>query len=126
MDETKTRRDQLEEQAEQFHNKNPYVWRLFCRFTFEAIKRGFKAYSARPIFERIRWEVDTADDKGRSTFKINNNHLPYYTRWFMMKYPEFDGFFRTRRLISDDRPASNSPELTPDDFPYTDWRNDYQ
>jgi hypothetical protein len=126
MDEIKTRRDQLEEQAADFHKRNPEVWTLFCRFTFEAIKRGFRSYSGQAIFERIRWETDTADDEGRSTFKINNNHMPFYSRWFMMIYPEYDGFFRVRRLTSDDSPAINLPELTPDDFPYTDWRNDYR
>ena len=126
MDEIKTRREQLEEQAKQCHIENPFIWRLFVKFTHEMIDRGFSHYSAHAIFERIRWETDQADAEGRPTFKINNNHRSFYARWFMMKYPQHDGFFRTRRLTSDDKPATDMPELTPDDYPYTDWRHDYQ
>ena len=120
----KTRRHELEEQAWSFHKKHPEVWNYFCKFTREAISRGFRNYSAYAIFERIRWEKDVADADGQSTFKVNNNYRPFYARWFMMTHPEHDGFFRVRKLTSEDRPANNLPELTPDDFPYTDWRDD--
>jgi hypothetical protein len=30
-------------------------------------------------------------------YKINDHYSAYYARLFMRDYPEYDGFFRTRR-----------------------------
>ena len=48
------------------------------------------------MLQRIRWhtQVETND----LSFKINNNHAPYYARHFMEQNPEHKGFFRTRRV----------------------------
>lgn len=77
-----------------WHKENPHVWDLFQRFTFEAINAGYDHYSTNSVIERIRWhsEIETRGDK----FKINNNHAPYYARYFHHMYPQHDGFFRTR------------------------------
>jgi len=115
---TKTRKDELEESALEFHRRNPKVWALFIDFTQQMTDRGFRNYSAYAIFERIRWETDEADDEGRSTFKVNNNHRPYYARWYMQAFPEHRGFFRLRELTSETETPKNLPELTPKDFPY--------
>lgn len=79
-----------------YHQENPHVWKLFEKFTFQAIRAGFKNYSVNAIIERIRWhsEVETKGD----IFKINNNHRPYYARYFHHKYPQYEGFFRTRSI----------------------------
>jgi hypothetical protein len=114
-----TRKEEMREQAEKFHRENPEVWKLFCRFTFQLIARGFKHYSAQHgVFSRIRWETDQADVDGKSMFKINNNHSAFYARWFMESYPEHDGFYRTRAQTSGDEAPTNLPPLTPSDFPY--------
>ena len=112
----KTRADQIEALAKEYHHQNPLVWTHFRRFTRQAIHKGFQHYSTNTIFARIRWETDEADEFGKSTFKINNTYAPYYARWFMIKYPEHDGFFRTRRLISEDDEPTGLPELTPEDY----------
>ena len=117
---TKTRKDEIEDSAKEFHQDHPQVWRLFVKFTREMVARGFNNYSAYAIFERIRWETDAADEDGRSTFKLNNNHRPYYARWYMNKFPEHRGFFRIRTMTSEKTPARDLPELTPKDFPYVD------
>lgn len=78
-----------------FHTENPYVYDLFKRFAFEAIKAGRTRLAARLIGERIRWEcsvvVSSADE-----FKLNNNHLPYYARLFAEDHPEYSSFFEFR------------------------------
>ena len=79
-----------------FHRQNPDVYDLFCKFTFEAINAGFKNFGAQSVIERLRWE--TAIVKGNDGFKINNNHAPYYARLFMMDYPQYNGFFRIKKL----------------------------
>lgn len=78
----------------EFHKQNPQVWKLFERFALQAVRSGRLNYSARTIMERVRWhsEVITRGD----TFKINNNHVPFYARLFMQTYPQHDGFFHTR------------------------------
>jgi len=113
-----TRADELEEAAKKFHLSNPNVWALYVRFTREMSERGFSNYSANAIFERIRWETDTVGEDGKSTFKVNNNHRPYYARWYMNRFPEHKGFFRIRKLSSAEEIARSLPELTPKDFPY--------
>ncbi len=107
-----TRHDELEKQALEFHCKYPEVWDQFVEFTFNRINKGFKHYSVYSIMERIRWEMAEGGD-GETEFKINNNHSPFYSRWFMTEYPEHLGFFRTRVQKS----QFNNPtglEATPD------------
>lgn len=113
----KTRYEEIEEAAVKFHRENPKVWECFVRFTFEVIHRGFRHYSAKGVFERIRWETDEADVDGKSTFKLNNNYSAFFARWFMDTYPEHDGFFRLRAMPSELQLAKNLPELGPQDFP---------
>jgi len=114
-----SRYDEMYKQVAEFHKEHPEVWDLFKKFTFEKIKQGFKNYGARNIIERIRWETDKPNEQGVGTFKINNNYHPFYARRFMRKFPEHEGFFRTREQISKKQPATNLPELGPDDHPYT-------
>jgi hypothetical protein len=89
----------LKKKFREFHDNNPRVWELLQRFTFEVINNGFKNYSVKAVFERIRWhtDVETSDPE----FKLSNNHTAYYSRMFMDKYPEHEGFFRTHTLSGD-------------------------
>ena len=79
---------------------NPDFWRLFERFTFDMIRRGFQHYSARAVFDRVRWETATPLDDG-SGFKIGNDWSPWYARKFHLLHPAHDGFFRTRIAEAD-------------------------
>ena len=108
-----TRAEEMDAQAEAFHKANPEVARLFMHFTKQMISRGFKNYSSMSIIQRIRWETDQADVEGQSSFKINNNYAPWYARRFMEAFPEYEGFFRTRKRTSENKKATNLPELTP-------------
>ena len=108
----KTREDELREQVNSYHRQHPEVWDLFCAFTREVIRAGHKNYSAKAIFERIRWERDIGGKTG-DAFKLNNNYRAFYARRFMKKYPLHDGFFRTRKQTSETREATYMPEITP-------------
>ena len=111
------RHDEMKRSFETFHKDNPWFWALFVKYTGELIGRGFKHYSAQHgIFSRIRWEVDTADKKGRSTFKVNNNHSPFYVRLFNETYPGYADFFRIRKQTSHDNIGDGFPELGPEYF----------
>jgi len=112
-----TRQDQIEEEATAFITKHPKAWILFVGFSLEAIKAGFKTYSGKAVIERMRWEM-SFNSESPEEFKINNNFCPYFARWFMAQYPEHEGFFRVRKLISTDKEPYTMPELRPIDFPY--------
>jgi hypothetical protein len=78
-----------------YHKENPEIYKQFKNFTFEAIEKGFKNYSANGIFEAIRWQTKTS---GNDTFKVNNIYRPDYARLFEKDFPEYEGFFRKRKL----------------------------
>lgn len=78
-----------------FHRANPEVYRLFVKYARQALEAGYRHYSARQIMERVRWQAEIKT-KGDS-FKINNNHIPYYAKMLMESLPEFKGFFQTRQ-----------------------------
>ena len=99
----KTRTDQLLDAFENFHEENPVVWDLFQQFALAAIERGSKHYSSNAIFERIRWHIEIETEG--SNVKLNNNFRAYYARMFHLAKPQYDGFFRNRRLVSDDKAA---------------------
>jgi hypothetical protein len=114
-----TRYDEMLAQFKEFDRQNPEVWELFVRFTRQTIQKGFRNYSAQLIIERLRWHTDKPDERGQSTFKINNNFNTFYARKFMAFYPQHEGFFRLRVQKSKMESASGLPPLTPADFPYT-------
>ncbi len=84
----------LEQAFETWFADNPAVWRLFVRFTFEAIAAGHKHYSADAIVHRIRWHtsVETRGDE----FMVNNNHVALLARRFAEQYAQHAEFFRMR------------------------------
>ena len=104
-----SREDEMHEQARKFFKRNPAVWTLFERFTLEKINRGFKHYSVRGIWHRIRWETPAGDD-GVERFKLGDHHARFYGSFFMRKYPQHEGFFRTRDSGVDDKPDTNKGE----------------
>ena len=108
-----SRKEEMREQVKLFHENHPDVWYLFVKFTKEKIDQGFNNYSVNAIFERIRWEKDTGGD-GVVSFKLNNNYRAFYSRTFMKKFPQYDGFFRTREQVSEHQSATNMEELGPD------------
>ena len=54
-----------------FTNKYPEFWDQFKFFTFAAIESGRKRFSARAVFQRMRWE--TQIDGGGGPLKVNNH-----------------------------------------------------
>lgn len=80
---------------EKFHAENPHIFDLFKKFAVYVRSKGYRNYSAKVIFERIRWHVnvETSDKE----FKINNNYKAYYTRLLEDVDPRFVGFFRKRQ-----------------------------
>lgn len=80
-------------QFDEFDEEHPDFWEQFKFFTFAAIDSGRARFSARVIWERMRWETEI---DGGGAFKVNNNWCAYYSRKFMQTYPEYRGFFKIR------------------------------
>ncbi|WP_323028437.1 hypothetical protein [Gelidibacter japonicus] len=80
---------------QQYDKDHPEVYQLFKEVTFEAIKKGFKYFSARGLFQVMRFNRGgKIKDDG---FKLNNNYTPYYVRKFKKEFPQYDAFFECRR-----------------------------
>lgn len=77
-----------------YHDANPNVYIAFRDMTRATIAKGFKHYSAKGIFELIRWHTGTAAYK--DCFKVNNNYTPFYARKFEAEFPQHKDFFRKR------------------------------
>ena len=102
----RTRADQILDAFEKFHGKNPQVWQLFRRFALNAYQTGRDHYSAKAVFERIRWHIEIETSGGE--VKLNNNFTAYYARMFHIYRPDLDGFFRNRKLISESEAAAEN------------------
>ncbi len=77
----------------EYQEQNPDIWDKFKHFAEVTIEKGFKNYSAKGIFELIRWHTGAREAKG---FKVNNNYTAAYARKFMQEFPQYKEFFRTR------------------------------
>ncbi len=84
---------------EQYHSDNPQVYELFRKYAVMALDRGFTRFSAKAIFERLRWHysVETSGDE----FKLNNNYTAYYARKLMAEDSRFKDFFELRKHKGD-------------------------
>lgn len=81
---------------ELYDELNPDVWEAFKKFSDEAKnEKGFLHYSAKGIFEIIRWHTTV---RALGKYKLNNNHAPDYARKMMKEFPEYKGFFFVRKL----------------------------
>ena len=81
-----------------YHESNPRVYKMFKRFTFEAMNKGHKHLSAEMIINRIRWETKIITNED---FKINNDYKPFYSRLFIVEHPQHKDFFRLRQSVAD-------------------------
>jgi len=79
-----------------FHNQNPHVYKMFSEQVFRALDAGRKRFSAKAIFEWLRWELafKTTDPQ----FKLNNNYPALYARLFIQQYPQHENLFEMRGL----------------------------
>ena len=78
----------------EYDNQNPKIWEMFEALTFEAIRKGFKHYGSKGIFELIRW--NTKGEIKQDGYKVNNSYTPNYGDKFELLHPEYKGFFRKR------------------------------
>ena len=79
-----------------FHRENPLIWKYFEKFAFEAIANKRKKISHWLIINRVRWEVyivTTGEE-----FKISNNYIAFYARFWQETYPAHKELFNTKQM----------------------------
>lgn len=81
-----------------FHQDNPEIYELFCRFAREARDTGRKRFSHWMIANRIRWYT-TVETTG-SEYKLSNDYIALYARLLVYQDPSFDGFFSLKAMKS--------------------------
>jgi len=86
-----------------WHRKNPEIWKAFEKFTLEAIESGRTKYSHWAIMNRVRWHTDI-ETTGKP-FKISNDHIAFYARAFVHKYPQHKTFFKLKPLKEEREPC---------------------
>lgn len=74
---------------------DPAIWNEFKDLALQMIGRGIKRYGAKAIMEVIRFH--RAVRSNDPCFKVNNNLTSYYARRFHREFPQYDGFFETRK-----------------------------
>ncbi len=101
----RSRADQIFERFVRFHRANPRFWLLFCQFA-DNMRRIRPHYSARAIFQRVRWEMDLATEKpDNDGVELNDHYSPYYARMYLATHPAAKDFFELRKRTSEDRSA---------------------
>lgn len=82
-----------------WHNNNPVIWELFEKFTLQAISLNRKKISHWLIINRIRWETSVMTTGNE--FKISNDFIAFYARYWKEKYPEYDYIFNVKKMIGE-------------------------
>ena len=81
---------------DRWNTENPMVWKYFEKYSFEAVQHGRKKISHWLIINRIRWEVyivTTGKD-----FKISNDLIAFYARFWRKTYPQHKHLFNIKRM----------------------------
>ena len=95
LDENKLFQERKNQWAD-FHRENPLIWQYFEKFAFEAIANKRKKISHWLIINRVRWEVyivTTGEE-----FKISNNYIAFYARFWQETYPLHKELFNTKHM----------------------------
>lgn len=68
-------------------------------------KPMFATFGAKAIVERLRWHYTMLHGtRGSEAYLCNNNYTAYLARFAMRRCKELEGFFRTRKTGSDNKP----------------------
>ena len=78
-----------------YHEKYPQVYAQFKKLALQTISKGFKRFSARGVFQVMRWMH--GGQLKEDGFKYNNNYTPYYVRLFEQEHPQHKDFFEKRK-----------------------------
>lgn len=87
----------LQKKFEIYDAENPHVYPMFIQYARQVLRSGHDKFSAKAIFERLRWHFNFETEG--DVFKLNNNYTAFYARKAMEDYPEFKDFFELRERM---------------------------
>ena len=84
-----------------FTKRNPWVYQTFLRMARELKAKGIEHYGIAALWEVLRydWTMRTSDPN--SQLKLCNDYRAFYAREIMLRNPDLDGFFTTRKSQAD-------------------------
>jgi hypothetical protein len=85
-----------QERFEDFHRRNPQIYRLICEYARRLKSAGRTRYSIKTIWAVLRWQSDVQTEGEH--FKLDDRHYSRYARMVMAREPDLEGFFNTREL----------------------------
>jgi hypothetical protein len=86
----------IEERCDAYIAANAHVYRTFCRMALDAQRRGMARWSAKGIFEVMRYMGFAT--MGAESYKLPNDFTSRFSRRAMAEHPCLVGFFETREL----------------------------
>lgn len=89
----------IEERFNLFLDVHPEAYTEFCRRVKQLQDRGITHYSAKAIFEIIRFH-SIVDARDIEVFKVNNDYTSLMARKWLKEHPEWPEFFELRELKS--------------------------
>ena len=81
-----------------WHLENPSVWENFEAYADQMRSSGRKKSSAWLVVNRIRWEVNLTTT---GEFKISNDFIGFYARYYMMSMADRHCFFDIKPMIGE-------------------------
>jgi hypothetical protein len=76
----------------EYHQRNPHVYDVFCKYALKAAKAGVKSTSGWLIINRMRWQ-SLVEEVVTDEYKLPNDYIGIYTRAFAKRYPKYDSLF---------------------------------
>jgi hypothetical protein len=84
------------EQFDDFHRRNPQVYRELVRLAREAKARGANKLGMRCFWEVCRWQMSLRVNRDEDEPKLNNNFAPFYSRLIQDQEADLRGMFEVR------------------------------
>jgi hypothetical protein len=86
----------IQEQWENFHAANPWVYDALEKLTADAVAQGRTRIGVKWLVEELRWMY--AQETTGDLFKLNNNFTSRYVRALIDAHPEWADVFHLRAL----------------------------
>jgi hypothetical protein len=91
-------RGTIQQQFEEFHRLNPWVYEALEKLAADWIARGKKRVGVKMLWEVLRWQHGRMTVDPSSEFKANNNYHSRYVRLLIANHPEWAELFELRVL----------------------------
>lgn len=86
----------IQQKFEKFNRENPTIYKELVRLATIAKVQGVQRYSAKAMFEVIRWNFVLR--RLGANFRINNDFTSRYARLINRREPGLRNFFTVRKL----------------------------